>query len=67
MQTHPACFGLYPMIHLKSYHPQTGRGKGVRHHGFTLNIFSLCYGKCSRLLHMQMAGRREVTGSQPRA
>ena len=39
MQTHPAYFGLYHIIHLKSCHPQTGRGKEVRHHGFTLNIF----------------------------
>ena len=28
-------------------------------------IFSLCFGKCSCLLHLQMVGRRRITGSQP--
>lgn len=28
-------------------------------------IFTLCHGICSCLLHLQMAGRRFVSGSQP--
>ena len=32
---------------------------------FILIIFTLCFGKCSRLLHLQMAGRRGIAGSQP--
>ena len=32
-----------------------------------LIVFYLRSGKCSRILHLQMAGRQDVTGSQPQA
>lgn len=38
---------------------------GESHERITHIFFSLCFGKCSRLLHLQMAGRRRIAGSQP--
>ena len=32
-----------------------------------LIVFNLRSGKCSSILHLQMAGRQDVTGSQPQA
>ena len=32
--------------------------KGVCHHEYIFVFLTLCLGKCSRLLHLQMAGRR---------
>lgn len=38
---------------------------GESHERITHIFFSLCFGRCSRLLHLQMAGRRRIAGSQP--
>lgn len=45
------------MIYFYCYHPYTGTERGVPL-GFNHIIFLLCLGKCSCLLHMQMAGWR---------
>ena len=52
---------------LFSYHPRYRYRKGViNRERYHIILYSLCFGKCSCLLHLQMVGRRWVTGgSQP--
>lgn len=39
--------------------------EGGRYYEHDLFIFAFCSGKCSRLLHLQMAGQKIAAGSQP--
>ena len=57
------CFLFYKTYNIIATTPQVE--EGGEQLGFTSIIFYLRYGKCSCLLHMQMAGRRRIIGSQP--
>ena len=55
---------IYDIIDMLS--PSYRRRKGVCYGEYICIIFTLCLGRCSLPLYLQMAGQREISDSQPR-